>query len=161
MWNSIKVVFDLDNSTSEVIVNGISIDTIGTTFGASIGFGGIEFWSYAYNPFTGLQPPGEYYIDDLNVQDELATMGYGTQLNYSLITSPNPSNGQFAINFNDYAFDNAAMTITNMMGAVVYTEALSSVSNTTQNFDLDLNSGVYVVKVADNSNEFSTRIVIK
>ena len=68
--------------------------------------------------------------------------------------APNPSNGDFAINFND-SFDNAAMTITNMMGSVVYSEALSSVSNSTQNFDLDLNSGVYIVKVADDANEFT------
>jgi hypothetical protein len=167
MWNNIKVVFDLDNSTSEIVVNGLSIDTtsagtqLGTTFGASIGLGGVEFWSFAYNPFTGLQPPGEYYIDDLNVQDELATMGYGSQLSYSLLILPNPSNGQFAINFNDYSFDNAALTITNMMGSVVHSEELSAVTNTTKNFNLDLNSGVYFVRVADNNSELSTRIVIK
>jgi hypothetical protein len=161
MWNGIKVVFDLDISTSEIIVNGISIDTIGTTFGASIGLGGIEFWSFAYNPFTGLQPPGEYYIDDLNVQDELATMGLGQDLKMAINIVPNPSNGQFAINFNDYSFDNAALTITNMMGSVVHSEELSAVTNTTKNFNLDLNSGVYIVRVADGNNELSTRIVIK
>ena len=75
--------------------------------------------------------------------------------------SPNPSNGTFSIDFNDYAFDNASLTITNMLGAVVYTETLSAVSNATKNFNLDINSGVYVVKVADNANEFSSRIVIK
>jgi glycerol-3-phosphate dehydrogenase len=74
---------------------------------------------------------------------------------------PNPSNGEFSIDFNDYAFDNASLTITNMMGAVVYSEKLSAVSNATKNFNLDINAGVYVVKVADNTNEFSSRIVIK
>ena len=53
------------------------------------------------------------------------------------------------------------MTITNMMGAVVYSDVLSSVSNSTQNFDLGLNSGVYLVRVADDINEFTTRVVIK
>ena len=48
-----------------------------------------------------------------------------------------------------------------MMGAVVYTEKLSAVSNASKNFNLDINAGVYVVKVADNTNEFSSRIVIK
>ena len=79
----------------------------------------------------------------------------------SLSIEPNPSNGNFSINFNDYTFDNASMTITNMMGAVVYSEVLSSVSNSTQNFDLGLNSGVYLVRVADDINEFTTRVVIK
>ena len=161
MWHSIKVVFDLDNSTSEFIVDGTSIDIIGTSFGPTIGLGGIEFWSYAYNPFTGQQPPGEYYIDDLNIQDELATMGLGQDIKMAINMVPNPSSGQFTINFNDYAFDNAALTITNMMGSVVHSEELSAVTNTTKNFNLDLNSGVYIVRVADGNSELSTRIVIK
>ena len=48
-----------------------------------------------------------------------------------------------------------------MIGAVVYNEKLSDVSNSSKNFNLDLNAGVYVLKVADNTNEFSSRIVIK
>lgn len=105
-----------------------------------------------------MQTSGEYYFDDLFVTDPSAGIVEGSSI--SLNIAPNPSNGKFAIDFND-SFDNAAMTITNMMGSVVYSEALSSVSNSTQNFDLDLNSGVYLVKVSDDSNEFTTRVVIK
>ena len=157
-WISIEFILDFDNQTGEFIVDGISIGTGGTSFGSSFGFGGINFWGQALNPFTGTQLPGEYYFDDLLVVDPLAGIEEINPL--SLNISPNPSNGNFAINFND-SFDNAAMTITNMMGSIVYSEALSSVSNSTQNFDLDLNSGVYIVKVADDANEFTTRVVIK
>ena len=159
-WVNASLLIDMDNATSEFFIDGVSIGIGGTSFGAAnVGFGGIDWWGTAYNPFTGAQAPGEYYFDDIMITDPSAGLEEGTAM--SLNVAPNPSNGEFAINFNDYAFDNAAMTITNMMGAVVYIEALSSVSNSTQNFDLDLNSGVYVVRVADNSNEFSTRIVIK
>jgi hypothetical protein len=79
----------------------------------------------------------------------------------SFSVNPNPSNGEFAINFSDYAFNNASLTISNMVGAIVYSEQLSSVSNSTKNFNLDLNSGVYVVRVADSKNEMTTRVVIK
>jgi hypothetical protein len=48
-----------------------------------------------------------------------------------------------------------------MIGAVVYSEKLSAVSNSSKNLNLDLNAGVYVIKVSDNANEFSSRIVIK
>ena len=159
-WVNASLLIDMDNATAEFFVDGVSVGTGGTTFGAAnVGFGGMDWWGTAYDPFSGNQAPGEYYFDDLMITDPSAGLEEGTVM--SLNVAPNPSNGQFAINFNDYAFDNAAMTITNMMGAVVYTEALSSVSNSTQNFNIDLNSGVYVVKVADDSNEFSTRIVIK
>ena len=159
-WVNAKLILDMDNATSEFIVDGVSLGSAATTFGAAgVGFGGLDWWGTAYDPFTGNQAPGEYYFDDVMVADENASI---EELNpMSLNIAPNPSNGKFTVNFNDYAFDNAAMTITNMMGSVVYSEALSSVSNSTQNFDLDLNSGVYLVKVADDANEFATRVVIK
>ena len=159
-WVNTSLVIDMDNATSELIVDGVSVGTAGTTFGAAnVGFGGMDWWGTAYDPFTGNQAPGEYYFDDLVIADANAGLDEGTSM--SLNIAPNPSNGKFAINFNDYSFDNAAMTITNMMGSVVYSEVLSSVSNSTQNFDLDLNSGVYLVKVTDDTNEFTTRVVIK
>lgn len=157
-WIAIDFILDIDNQTAELIVDGISIGTGGTSFGPDLGFGAVNFWGQALNPFTGVQLPGEYYFDDLLVVDPLAGIDETNPM--SLNIAPNPSNGKFAIDFND-SFDNAAMTITNMMGSVVYSEALFSVSNSTQNFELDLNSGVYLVKVADDANEFTTRVVIK
>ena len=159
-WIICDLLIDMDNGTSEFFVDGVSVGTGGTSFGpGNVGFGGINFWGTALNPFTGIQVPGEYYFDDLLITDPNAGLEEGASMSLSI--EPNPSNGNFSINFNDYTFDNASMTITNMMGAVVYSEVLSSVSNSTQNFDLDLNSGVYLVRVADDINEFTTRVVIK
>ena len=101
-WHEIHVIFDLDNATSEFIVDAVSIGTMGTSFGVTggISFGNVEFGAYAYNPFTGQQPPGSYYIDDLNLVDELSLVGYSEQLTPNLKLMPNPSNGDFTIDFN-------------------------------------------------------------
>jgi hypothetical protein len=103
--------------------------------------------------------PAEYYFDDLFIIDLLA--GIEDENTSSMSISPNPSNGQFTISFNDYDFDKANMTISSMTGAIVYSESLNSVSNTIQNFNLDLKSGLYLVRVADDANEFTSRILIK
>ena len=88
--------------------------------------GAVDIAAYAYasnssNSFAN----SNFFIDDIELIDLLGTLDvdYNEQLLPEL--SPNPSYGKFAINFNDYVFDNASMTITNMMGAVVYSEVLS------------------------------------
>ncbi len=158
-WIAIDFILDIDNQTSEFIVDGTSIGTGGTSFGAGLGFGGVNFWGEALNPFTGTQLPAEYYFDDLSIVDLLASL---EEENISSIhITPNPSNGQFSISFNDFDFDKAKMTISNITGAVIYSESLNSVSSAVKNFNLDLNSGLYIVQVTDDSNEFTSRIVIK
>jgi hypothetical protein len=156
-WIAIDFILDIDNQTAEFIVDGTSIGSGGTSFGTSLGFGGINFWGLALNPFTGTQLPAEYYFDDLSIVDLLASLE--EENTSSMHISPNPSNGQFTISFNDCDFVKSHLTITNMMGSVVYSEVLSSVSNS-RNFDLDLNCGVYIVKVSGDSNEFTKRVVI-
>ncbi len=159
-WHTIELTIDMDNATSDLMIDGAAAGTAATSFGpANVGFGGIDFWGTAYDPFTGNQAAGEYYFDDLSVVD--MTVGIEEASLMGIKVSPNPSNGQFAIDFNDYSFENASLTITNMMGSVVHSEELASVTNTSKNFDLNLNSGVYLVRVADGKNELSTRIVIK
>ena len=165
VWTAVELVVDLDANTSELFLDGVSVGT-GTAGDGNMainGLGGFDLWgtSVDITADPAEYNPGEYYYDDIEIVD--VTGGAGVEENNPMAigVSPNPSNGTFSIDFNDYAFDNASLTITNMMGAVVYTETLSAVSNATKNFNLDINSGVYVVKVADNANEFSSRIVIK
>jgi hypothetical protein len=127
------------------------------------GLGAFDLWGTGINVFADPVEynPGEFFYDDLEVIDMTGGAGIEENNVMAIGVAPNPSNGDFSIDFNDYAFDNASLTITNMMGAVVYTEKLSAVSNSSKNLNLDLNAGVYVLKVADNTNEFSSRIVIK
>ena len=158
-WIAIDFILDIDNQTAEFLVDGTSIGTGGTAFGAGLGFGGINFWGEALNPFTGTQLPAEYYFDDLAIFDLLASIA--EKNTPSMNISPNPSNGEFTISFNDCDFEKGNMTISNTMGAVVYSESLNSVSNSIQDFNLDLKSGLYLVRVTDDSNEFTSRIVIK
>ncbi|MEJ6589914.1 MAG: T9SS type A sorting domain-containing protein [Crocinitomicaceae bacterium] len=160
MWHDIQIVFDLDNATSDFIVDGSIVSTLGTSFGATIPFGSIEFGAYAYNPFTGLQPPGEFYIEDLNLVDELSLVGVSAQKNPVLTLAPNPSDGSFSIDFSGTSFEDASMTLINMSGTTVYTEYLNSVTGQ-KSFDVNLESGVYLIKVAAATQQWISRIIIK
>ena len=161
-WYAIEMVIDIDANASELLVDGISAGVGAANYtGLGIGLGGLDLWGTSVDVTQqGVYNPGDYYYDDLAVTD-MTVVGIEENVAMNIVVSPNPSNGDFSIDFSDYAFDNGALTITNMLGAVVYSEVLSSVANSTKNFNLDLNAGVYVLKVADNSNEFSSRIVIK
>lgn len=161
-WYAIEMVIDIDANASELLVDGISAGVGAANYtGLGIGLGGLDLWGTSVDlTQQGVYNPGDYYYDDLAVTD-MTGVGIEENVAMNIVVSPNPSNGDFSIDFSDYAFDNGSLTITNMIGAVVYSEVLSSVSNSTKNFNLDLNAGVYVLKVADNSNEFSSRIVIK
>ena len=164
-WDAVDLMIDLDANTSEIMVNGASVGT-GTAGNGNMainGLGAFDLWGTGINVFADPVEynPGEFFYDDLEVIDMTGGAGIEENNVMAIGIAPNPSNGDFSIDFNDYAFDNASLTITNMMGAVVYTEKLSAVSNSSKNLNLDLNAGVYVLKVADNTNEFSSRIVIK
>ena len=164
-WDAVDLMVDLDANTSEIMVNGASVGT-GTAGNGNMainGLGAFDLWGTGINVFADPVEynPGEFFYDDLEVIDMTGGAGIEENNVMAIGVAPNPSNGEFSIDFNDYAFDNASLTITNMMGAVVYTEKLSAVSNSSKNLNLDLNAGVYVLKVADNTNEFSSRIVIK
>lgn len=161
-WHAVEIVIDIDANTSELLVDGTSAGVGAANYTAlGIGLGGLDLWGTAVDVTQqGVYNPGDYYYDDLAVAD-ITGVGIDEVSPMVIGVAPNPSNGDFSIDFNDYAFDNASLTITNMIGAVVYNEKLSAVSNSSKNFNLDLNAGVYVLKVADNTNEFSSRIVIK
>jgi hypothetical protein len=161
-WHAVEIVIDIDANTSELLVDGTSAGVGAANYTAlGIGLGGLDLWGTAVDVTQqGVYNPGDYYYDDLAVAD-ITGVGIDEVSPMVIGVAPNPSNGDFSIDFNDYAFDNASLTITNMIGAVVYNEKLSTVSNSSKNFNLDLNAGVYVLKVADNTNEFSSRIVIK
>jgi len=164
-WDAVDLMIDLDGNTSEVFVNGTSVGT-GTAGNGNMvinGLGGFDLWGTGINVFVDPVEynPGEFFYDDIEVIDMTGGAGIAENNAMAIGIAPNPSNGEFSIDFNDYSFDNASLTITNMIGAVVYSEKLSAVSNSSKNLNLDLNAGVYVIKVSDNANEFSSRIVIK
>ena len=161
-WHEIHLIFDLDNATSEFIVDEVSIGTMGTSFGTTGGipFGGIEFGAYAYNPFTGQQPPGDYYLDDLNLVDELSLVEISEPIIPSLEVMPNPSDGTFTIDFNGSPFEHAKLTMMDMTGAIVYAKTLSLVSDL-EKFQTSMDAGVYLIEVADDRHTWNSRIIIK
>lgn len=159
-WHEIKVTFDLDNVTSEFVFDDVSVGVMATSFGTTYGFGGVEFGAYAYNPFTGQQPPGAYYIDDLNLVDELSTIGFETLNNSKLTVHPNPSYGSFTIDLGNTLVKNAELIITDMTGSVVYSNIISN-TGSLLSIDTLLGSGMYILSVKDAEQYWSEKIIIK
>lgn len=159
-WHTILVTFDLDNLSSEFIVDGVSAGIMSTSFGVTSGFGGVEFGAYAYNPFTGQQPPGAYYIDDLNLVDELSTIGLETLNSSKLTVLPNPSNGSFTIDISTAEFTRAKLTLTDMTGTVVYSNIISN-TGSLHSIDTLLASGMYILSLKDAEQQWSEKIIIK
>jgi hypothetical protein len=159
-WHTILVTFDLDNLSSEFIVDGVSAGIMSTSFGVTSGFGGVEFGAYAYNPFTGQQPPGAYYIDDLNLVDELSTIGMETLNSSKLTVLPNPSNGSFTIDISTAEFTRAKLTLTDMTGIVVYSNIISN-TGSLHSIDTLLASGMYILSLKDAEQQWSEKIIIK
>ena len=159
-WHEIMVTFDMDNVTSEFVFDGAPVGVMATSFGVTYGFGGVEFGAYAYNPFTGQQPPGAFYIDDLNLVDELSTIGL-ENLNSSAITVvPNPSNGSFSVDLSGVMLSKAKLTLMDMTGTIVFSESIASDASI-QNIESRLGTGMYILKIADSQQEWIEKIIIK
>ena len=159
-WHEITVTFDLDNVTSEFIFDGASAGLMSTPFGASYGFGGVYFGAEAYNPFTGQEPPGAFYIDDLNLVDELFTIGLDNLGSSVLKVVPNPSNGSFSVDLSGVMLSKAKLTLMDMTGTIVFSENIAS-DVSIQNIESRLGSGMYILKIADSQQEWIEKIVIK
>ncbi len=82
--------------------------------------------------------------------------------NYVTI-SPNPNNGVFTINIKSIAKENYTLSITNVLGQLVYTESLSNNSaEYIKQFDLAKNGkGVYFIGLKNNTNQLQKKIVVQ
>lgn len=94
------------------------------------------------------------FIDDVKI--ELAT---GINENYltQFELYPNPSNGEFVIKINNN--EDKQITITNLLGQEIY----KSKTNKTYNYIniKNLEKGIYIVKISDNYNYSSKKLIIK
>lgn len=75
--------------------------------------------------------------------------------------APNPSSGEFRIDYNLPAKTDVALTVTDVMGKVVHTEKLNYPTNTKSTIDLSENSsGVYQLRVETANGYLVKRLVI-
>lgn len=81
--------------------------------------------------------------------------------NPALNIVPNPSNGNFTVNYSDMNMANASVVIMDVLGSRVYSSNASVVGNGAMEFDLDLENGVYFVTFVEGSNKLTKRVVVR
>ena len=76
---------------------------------------------------------------------------------------PNPSNGEVSVLFNAAAANNVSIEVSNLLGQVVYAEALTSVAgdNTVELSLTDLNAGQYIVTINNGTTQSLRKLQIK
>lgn len=163
-WIDIDVIANLDFDQGEIIIEGNSIGTFqwsleagGMGTGAWLSFGGINLYAAA----DAADPSCEYYVDDLMLE-EVTGVGVEEQvLNPAINVVPNPSKGDFKVNYIDLSMENATVTLVDILGKTIYSENMSVVGNGSLPFDLDLRNGVYFVTIADGKSKMTKKIIVK
>lgn len=93
-----------------------------------------------------------YYIDDVYVGATPPPVGIHENENDSNFKLyPNPSNGEFKIEFKNKDKSDALLEIVDITGSLVYTQNLQ-LTNGMSNFKLDISNGVYFVHITNTQN---------
>ncbi|MBK9731118.1 MAG: T9SS type A sorting domain-containing protein [Chitinophagaceae bacterium] len=77
---------------------------------------------------------------------------------------PNPNNGEFVVEVSNLLFDNTSITITNLMGQVVYENKLSSVENQMKqpvSLSVAVEDGIYFVTIRNGEKVITKRMLIQ
>ena len=96
---------------------------------------------------------------ETKVYDSSVQTGFNTLSKYKVGISPNPSDGQFKLDFADYNGENIAIEIRSLTGQLVYKNSFSSASNSV-NLGTIAN-GIYVLQITKGSERFGQNIVIQ
>jgi hypothetical protein len=102
--------------------------------------------------------------DEFGCSQTSSGLGYASGAGgaISLAVYPNPSKGQFTVNFVINTADNVQVALYNTLGQEVYTQNYSGFSgffNNTIN-ETSLSSGVYVLKVLVGNKTYSQKVLI-
>jgi vacuolar-type H+-ATPase subunit F/Vma7 len=71
---------------------------------------------------------------------------------------PNPNNGQFTLELRNIG-NRATVTVYNMLGVKVYNSVANNQTNLNINLP-ELQKGIYVVKVADQKEQFTKKMIV-
>ena len=164
-WIDIMFVMDLDADMGQVFIEGtevgtgftISLESGGNGSGANLSFGGINLYSLSGDPTADC----EYYVDDIMLVE---TTGVGIEeitLNPIFSVVPNPSNGNFTVNYKELDMASAEIQVVDVLGSVVYSSNSQLIGNGSIDFDLNLNTGVYFVRINDGATVLTERVIVK
>ena len=162
-WIDIDVLANLDLDQGEIYIEGNSIGTFtwsleagGAGTGVNKAFGGLNLYSYAPN-----NEVAEYYFDDLFLED-LSGVGIEEEvLNPIMNVYPNPSTGNFTLNYDDMSMENATITLVDILGKTIYSKKMSVTGKGSLPFNLDLRNGVYFITIEGNNTKMTKKIIVK
>lgn len=83
-------------------------------------------------------------------------------LDAALTVAPNPTNGQFALNYNLESAATLNISVVNALGQVVLTREIKNASFGSESFDMtNMNNGVYMLQVSNGTKQAVKRVVIQ
>jgi hypothetical protein len=161
-WFEVSVVVDLDLATWGLFIDGVAAST--GAWGAPSGFGVIDIFGVGYTDVTAAtQVASNFFVDDFEVV-EWSTGNAGIdEVNdaASLKVVPNPSSGNFVLNYENLGMDNAKVSLTNVLGQTIHTQNLNVLNNGSIPFNMNLRNGVYFVTIADGANKITKKIIVR
>ena len=120
--------------------------------GCDIGSGGFGYWYSASKPL----------LIRLNLGYEIASSLDEDVFNGKLSVHPNPSKGIFNIDLIDVQNGDYLISVSNILGEVLYSENKDINSSSSTNLDLsDMKSGVYMLNIQNDNNIISRKIIIE
>ena len=111
-------------------------------------------------------PAGETYTFTAVTSDHTLSVTFVETVSADMIESgslsvyPNPNNGMFSIDFSNINGD-ATYQLINVSGAVVETREINVMSGETMNFNHDLRSGAYFVRIINGDKVYVEQIVVE
>lgn len=159
-WTAISVMVDLDAGTYDLMINGSSVST--GAWAAASGFGVVDVFGLGYTDGSGSADGlGYFFVDDVELINWTGVGLSESTINPTLNVVPNPSNGNFSINYTDMDMANATVSVIDVLGNVVYSADQAVVGNGSMSFDLNLNNGVYFVTVNQGTDKLMKRVVVR
>jgi hypothetical protein len=145
-WMDIVLSFDLDNDEATVSVDGVSSSAIPYAFI----IGGMDFFGLG-----GATGDGLYFLDDVSITDmSPASISDAEAFDFEVYPSP----ASDVVNIISNAQGTAQVTLVNLAGQQVYTEAFNSLTQRQINVS-DLAEGLYFVQITS-GNEFVTKKIL-
>lgn len=167
-WYHITFIKNASNATLNALLHDsnrklISTNTITYNSSHIPKFSTDKLWIGGYNFGSNCQFDG--YLDELRisnvVRNALPTNVEMPSVSHSFTLSPNPSNGLVRIQFANAQITNSTVEVLNLNGQVLYRSVESS---STHERLVDLSSlpkGVYLLKIADQHNIQTQKLLLK
>lgn len=159
-WTNISVMVNLNTDMVEIFINSVS--AFSGPWTPASGFGVMDVFGYAYtNVANTAEATANFYVDDVELLDWtfVGVNELEKEMNMSIL--PNPNNGQFNIKMNNVEAGDYNLTITDLVGNIVQTEALNLTGSANLNYDLNVASGIYFVNITNGVYTMQKKFVIE